>query len=266
MTSKAEPQLFRAQSQAGKLLEALGIEDPRDVELEDIAMHLGINVAEGSLKGAEARLLRWGNKGIIRVRSDIREPGRRRFAIGHEIGHWCLHEDNSQIETCLSGDLHGYTGSHHEIESNVFAAELLMPRPLLRKRYGNTERTLDLVSQVASEMNTTFTATALRLVETSQDPCLVVFSKNDIVQWWHRSKKARDIWLERKQRIDHDSTAYAAAMGASPTVRPVPVRPEAWFGHLRDCSRLQVQEQSILQPAYDTVVTLISYLEKDDEW
>jgi hypothetical protein len=141
-----------------------------------------------------------------------------------------------------------------------------MPRPLLRKRYGNTERTLDLVSQVASEMNTTFTATALRLVETSQDPCLVVFSKNDIVQWWHRSKKARDIWLERKQRIDHDSTAYAAAMGASPTVRPVPVRPEAWFGHLRDCSRLQVQEQSILQPAYDTVVTLISYLEKDDEW
>jgi hypothetical protein len=65
MTSKAEPQLFRAQSQAGKLLEALGIEDPRDVELEDIAMHLGINVAEGSLKGAEARLLRWGNKGII---------------------------------------------------------------------------------------------------------------------------------------------------------------------------------------------------------
>jgi len=51
---------------------------------------------------------------------------RRRFTIAHEIGHLLLDHGCSGGE----GD-----GSHNETEANAFAAELLMPRKLLKKDY-----------------------------------------------------------------------------------------------------------------------------------
>lgn len=229
-------------------------------------MHLGIEVIEAPLRGAEARLVRREGKGRIRVRNNIRETGRRRFVISHEIGHWCLHEASTQLETCLSEEIHGYVGSNEELESNAFAAELLMPKRLVRERYGQAERTLDLIGKAADEMLTTFTATAVRLVETSNDPYLVVFSRNGKVQWSQRSARLTKIWLQRKQHVDQDSTAWAAEKDAKTTIRPQRVRSEAWFGHLAQCERLEVYEQSMCLGRYGIVVTIISCFEHEDSW
>ena len=54
---------------------------------------------------------------------------RRRFTIAHEIGHLLLEHACSRNE----GD-----GSHNETEANVFAAELLMPKIILKKDYANS--------------------------------------------------------------------------------------------------------------------------------
>ena len=59
------------------------------------------------------------------------EVGRRRFGIGHELGHWELHLDLSQGWLCSSHNIHAYRGSAAEIEANVFAAALLMPLEML---------------------------------------------------------------------------------------------------------------------------------------
>jgi hypothetical protein len=59
-------------------------------------------------------------------------PRRRRFTIAHEIGHWVLHAagDRDRIVYCRITD--GEAVDPIEREANRFAAELLMPEPLVR--------------------------------------------------------------------------------------------------------------------------------------
>ena len=66
-------------------------------------------------------------------------PPRRRFTIGHELGHWCLHRLQGETVYCRAhavaeGDEAPPLGI--EDEANVFAAALLMPSNLVRERYG----------------------------------------------------------------------------------------------------------------------------------
>ena len=105
-----------------------GFTSPKELVLEDLAFAMGVLVMEGRLDGAEARLLRKGSRGIMRVKADIPEPGHKRFAIAHELGHWLLHGSVSQVLACTSEDMVAqYKGSEPEIEANYFASALLMP-------------------------------------------------------------------------------------------------------------------------------------------
>ena len=77
-----------------------------------------------------------------------RAPGRRRFTITHEIGHWVMHCSTASVEPVYCRDvsvreasapdatelaeatvLHDYPPP--ELEANQFAAAILMPRELL---------------------------------------------------------------------------------------------------------------------------------------
>jgi hypothetical protein len=75
-----------AEQRAEDLILALGITDPNDIDVEDIAMNQGALVLEGGLTGAEARLTTSPKLSFIRVNSGIRETGRKRFGVAHEIG------------------------------------------------------------------------------------------------------------------------------------------------------------------------------------
>jgi hypothetical protein len=61
-----------------------------------------------------------------------RSPGRRRFTIAHELGHWYLHADaaGSFQRFCRDADLASTT--RQEGAANAFAAALLTPAALLR--------------------------------------------------------------------------------------------------------------------------------------
>ncbi|MGE5635896.1 MAG: ImmA/IrrE family metallo-endopeptidase [Nocardioidaceae bacterium] len=66
-------------------------------------------------------------------------PTRRRFTIGHELGHWCLHRSVGDGTTyCRSATVvedapaTGLPAAEHE--ANLFAAALLMPARLVRRQ------------------------------------------------------------------------------------------------------------------------------------
>jgi hypothetical protein len=69
-------------------------------------------------------------------------PGRRRFTICHELGHWCMHRvghdavfcRSSTVEPAPEGEPEPSTPSIEE-EAQVFAAAMLMPAHLIRERY-----------------------------------------------------------------------------------------------------------------------------------
>ena len=70
-------------------------------------------------------------------------PGRRRFTIGHELGHWVMHRAPGQQSLfCRHAEVDpsrrptpSTTGLEIEAEANVFAAALTMPAHLIREHY-----------------------------------------------------------------------------------------------------------------------------------
>jgi len=79
-------------------------------------------------------------------------PARRRFTIGHELGHWCLHRTAGAV-WCRSGEVDPAEGPAEasasagrqayppeESEANEFAAALLMPAHLVERHYKRLRR------------------------------------------------------------------------------------------------------------------------------
>jgi IrrE N-terminal-like domain len=72
-----------------------------------------------------------------------RWPPRRRFTIGHELGHWVLHRDAGRLLFCRSTTVQPEERTRPdappapgiEEEASAFAAALLMPAPLVRRHY-----------------------------------------------------------------------------------------------------------------------------------
>jgi hypothetical protein len=68
-------------------------------------------------------------------------PGRRRFTICHELGHWILHQRAQQSLFCRHGSIEEAPAEARpplpatEEEANVFAAAMLMPAELIRRHY-----------------------------------------------------------------------------------------------------------------------------------
>jgi hypothetical protein len=67
-------------------------------------------------------------------------PGRRRFTIAHEIGHWQMHRDNEQPAFCRTatvepGEQTPTVYPPLEDEANRFAAAVLMPARLISAEY-----------------------------------------------------------------------------------------------------------------------------------
>jgi hypothetical protein len=85
------------------------------------------------------------NRGEIWVNAaEGREwPGRRRFTICHELGHWVMHRDPERNLFCRSKNVQPDEQPAEtppevpdiEDEASVFAAALLMPARLMRREY-----------------------------------------------------------------------------------------------------------------------------------
>jgi hypothetical protein len=67
-------------------------------------------------------------------------PERRRFTLAHEVGHWVCQvlEGRTAPIYCRSEEVGVGEGRTLEREANVFAAELLMPEEIVRKRFDKT--------------------------------------------------------------------------------------------------------------------------------
>lgn len=84
---------------------------------------------------------------------------RQRFTLAHELGHCVLHREQYQEKGLLEGiDMFRDPENHSrmEVEANAFAAELLMPRELVRQKWaiwGSTEILADIFRVSLSAMS-----------------------------------------------------------------------------------------------------------------
>ncbi|MGA8399542.1 MAG: ImmA/IrrE family metallo-endopeptidase, partial [Stellaceae bacterium] len=106
------------------ILKSLGISEPREIDLEAIAGHLGPRIRYRPLGRCEARIIGAEDHAVIPVNS-LSSRRRRRFSIGHELGHW--HHDRGRVLFCQAEDIgRGAPGSlSPERLADRFASNLL---------------------------------------------------------------------------------------------------------------------------------------------
>jgi len=251
-----------AKGAAWRLTQEYCFDTPGPVPVEDIAMDKGVLCLEAPLTGCLARLIRKGKKGIIRTHIGIREEGRKRFAIAHELGHWFLHEAESQFFICTGEDMRDYKGSPMEVEANLFASELLMPTNLFRPLAENADPRLATVKNLAGTFNTSLTATGMKFVEFNRYECVLVLSTNGIVVWSKQKGARSGLRIEKGMRLHQESLAIHAS-DIEKEFGPEVVPPEAWITHNAYDRQLEVTEQSWRLEGHNSVLTLLVMADVD---
>jgi Zn-dependent peptidase ImmA (M78 family) len=255
-----KPNKALSSAEAHGLWDLYGFSSPKELMLEDLAMALGIVVIDGRLDSAAARLVRSGDTGIVRISHRIREPGRRRFAIAHEIGHWQMHRNQSHLLACTDEDmLARYGASTLEVEASVFAGSLLMPEHLFIERVNARRPTPRVINDLCDYFGTTLTATALRYVEISNDYYVFVLSENNRIRWWRASDAFGDheLWIENKTVLPRNSAAASFFRGEAVPVTPQHVDLSAWLGDLPGIDSETIIEQAFPLASYGQVISIL---------
>lgn len=186
-------------------------------------------------------------------------PGRRRFSIAHELGHYHIPTHTNGPRECGESALqasHDY-GRRVEWEANSFAAELLMPTRLFRrdarKRDVSFEAAYELMSQ--DMYGVSATAAARRMVQVSNEPCALVVTRQGRVEWQERSRFYYPL-ATRGHLVRGDTIAAAVTGGESPEPGAEPVDPAAWLDRLPD-GDFTLLESTHFIPSLDQVLSLL---------
>lgn len=245
---------------AERLLQSLGVADPRDIDLEAIAFDQGAIVKYRPLNGCEARILGYSDRAVITV--DNRHLSSRvRFSAAHELGHWHSHRGRSLM--CRPEDIGNPRKGLLDPErmADDYAADLLLPRYLFvprAKALGRT--TFEALEDLTDEFSTSMTATAIRLVEYGPEPAMLVCHGPQGRKWFRRPRHIPERWFPRDD-LDADSYAFEVLHGANRRSRRALIGADAWFDR-REAERYELYEQTLKISDHE-VLTLLTIKDGD---
>lgn len=167
------------------LLNALGIKEPQEINIEAIAQHCGATIVYESLEGCEARIIGFAERAIITVNQSS-QRGRQRFSGAHELGHWIWDRGKAAF-ACTEVSLFAEWGKENqEQRANRYAADLLLPEFMFRPKAFRRDITFCTVEELGEQFQTSLTATAIRLVEFGSFPAIVVCTEDGKRRWFVR--------------------------------------------------------------------------------
>lgn len=185
-------------------------------------------------------------------------PGRINFTLGHELGHYLLHRKLSSEFRCAQGDMLGYDSAESkklESEANKFASYLLMPINDFTNQVQGQNITLNLLRHCADRYKTSFTATALKWLEFTEEAALLAVADEDnYIRWSYPSKSARRLgaYLPPGTPLPQSSVELLNSMSNSHN-RTRHVDEGAW--HLK----MDAEESLILSDQYEQVIFLVRF-------
>jgi len=242
-------------ARAEEIIRDLQIRQPAEIQVMEIAMERGAFVKERHLDGSEARLIRKGGLGIITVNSSIPEEGRKRFAIAHELGHFELHAV-SQLILCTEEDMYVWNENKaQEIEANEFAASILMPKDIFTQHSRRGQPNMEVVRDLAGKFTTTLTATALRYVQLSLEPCAVAISGDRIIRWYKKSASF-EFHVKVGEKLSQSTYAFDFYEGMDLPDRPQKAPATAWLAGEIDGEE-KIFEHSLALRSYGVVLSLL---------
>ena len=239
---------------ARSVIDNLWIESIEEIDLHEIAWRVGkLVITECSMNNCEGRLVTDGETGVIRVNRDIIHTGRQRFTISHEIGHFCLnHHERKMFESHY--DSRAKQRGCIETEANYFASELLMPSKIVNRTFSEVLPEIQSLVQLAEQYQTSILATALKFIELTKAPCILVSIDNTGRIKWHRKSISYPIPFHRK-RIDKNSMAAFVLQSGEDVCKFKEVPKELWFGRYNPCTSLRESAYYVKQT--DEVIALL---------
>ena len=172
---------------------------PARVPVEQLCALLDIiSITETDTDAYEAALVMDELKasGAILLASG-RPEQRRRFSIGHELGHFLIPSHRPHPDhpfSCSLTDLHQLDPKDRdrrrrvEAEANRFAAHLLMPPKLIRARMRQQEVSLESIVALSRDLGVSKEAMARAWVEASRDPVAIIIAQHGSIVRQYRSE------------------------------------------------------------------------------
>lgn len=168
---------------------ALAMEFSRSAFPQDPIMSVGgseLDGFEGALLPSESGK-RWG---ILYASGG--SPGRRRFTVAHEFGHYLLHRRaRPEGFRCGEAAVDARDGVQIEREANDFASTLLMPFDDFRAQLPAKDvATFDTLSECAERYDVSLAAVILRWLRYTDRRSMIIVSRDGFMKWAWSSEPA----------------------------------------------------------------------------
>jgi hypothetical protein len=235
------------------MLRDFGVEAPEHIQLEAMAAAYGAEIVESETPlSSSARLIRAGRRAAICVSATLVNDGARRFSIAHELGHLVLGHEESLSALC---ELRSPGQSAPlEAEANAFAAELLMPAALLRRRCEVSPVDLEIARSIARDFRVSLLAATRRFVELTSERCALAYASGGIVRWVVRSATFSPA-IVSGGRIDSHTLAHDVMRGkADDRAQDVPA--SSWLD-MSDDGGNEIVEHAVSIPEAGAVAALL---------
>jgi len=249
------------------------------VPIEELAQQLDIQkVADLETEGFEGGLLTDADRstGIILVNGEARD-GRRRFTIGHELGHFLI-ISHAPIEPgkflCSRADMMTWSADQNnrharmETEANEFSALLLMPPPALRKFISKeSDPNLAHIPLIARYFRVSKEAAARAYARYHDQNVAIIVIKDGIVKRAHKGPKFPWITTPYGKRVPQGSVFYRKNLTERVASGIASVLPDNWidvkFGERAPELYEQVYPQ---QDGYALLMLWVELSEEDEEF
>lgn len=238
-----------------ELLDHLGIVEPKQIDLEAIAFYCGAKVHYSHLTTCAARIVGIDDKSIITVNIQDKDD-RKRFSIGHELGHWMHDRGTIGLKCDWKKITSDWSGTNKEARANRFSAGLLMPKSMFLPRLGDSRLEFRLLDNLRKDFSTSITATALRAIELTTTPALLIFNRKIRKQTFKRSSGVPfDIYPHTDLRPE--TFAFNLLFGDEPSMHLArKITADKWLSH--PAARMfDLYEHTIKIP--DGILTLLSW-------
>jgi hypothetical protein len=214
------------------------------------------DIAGAEMPGFEGALgpLRKRGGWAILYNPSVRSPGRINYTLGHELGHYLCHRQQQPAGfQCGDSDVLGATRLQ-EREADLFASFLLMPLDDFRHQVGKQKITLDLLRHCSDRYGVSFTAAALKWLESTRLCAAVVVATNGFVLWCRSSAAAKRARIYLPSGMELPAGSIAAG---SDTFQPADgsnLPPGIW------CRR-PTREVAIFADHYEMTISLLVFEE-----
>lgn len=202
------------------------------VDLNAIAREHSIQIGSSNSIEADGWIIyskdqKWAS---IKYREGTK-PGRMRFTIAHEMGHFFLQNINEEEHTC---QIDGPGKPEGERQADEFASQLLMPGKLVKDLVGASVTGYEDILKISHSCEVSQQAAALRLMQVTKSCAAVVYSEAGYIKW---DKASSSMHLRAKKGEAVSRTSQAARIVAHESrglARAVETKANYWFyGRMR---------------------------------